>query len=574
MHSMLPSVYNVYRDFIWGGKNTKLAQQLYDTPPLTMDALCKRVPELMDKYQNTLWHIDERMNLLERVLISSNRDLGCLTQEVESSIRSLRSGAVESAHQTVVLGGPVYILNKAGTAKRLASLCAARGYNLATFFCLADYDIVQPELTNIRIPVMGSEGTLVSIPVPDGYEHSPVSVLPLPARDWYNQVEDEIRNTYRPMFKALEGVSRTLLEERLEQALSILRWSYTNSTTLAGWAARTLGRLLNIEGNLGTPLVSASSDDVRDLLVEGLEFLLARENRERFLTTFNEVTSLIEEKGYNPGIGFRRTDYVPFFYECPEETCNSARTELHYEDRGSTALLTGTCPSCSESVEIETSADTPYLGDIARNISLRVDSRQLAIDSIIPTVSHVGGPGETAYYAQVIPSARAISVPFPVFVKYPRVYFNTPWNEQLAKSLEERRLPVLHRKELFAINGKVAKHRKKNQVDEMNNELENLESLILECHTELNHRLREMESIIANASGEEATALLGLKMDLERYLSWTFGQFAEEKLGQESTWSWIEWAINSGFSDLFGPYDRAYIGQMKNGGTVFVNFSL
>ncbi|MHA2146962.1 MAG: hypothetical protein ACXAB0_16065, partial [Candidatus Thorarchaeota archaeon] len=78
----------------------------------------------------------------------------------------------------------------------------------------------------------------------------------------------------------------------------------------------------------------------------------------------------------------------------------------------------------------------------------------------------------------------------------------------------------------------------------------------------------------AVAKGKELEKLQLLKIDLERYLSWTFGQFAENKLGQESSWSWIEWAINSGFSDLFGPYERAFVGPMKNGATAFVNFSI
>lgn len=571
---MDPSIYNVYLDFIWRGANTELAQSLYNSPPLTLDTIVNQVPDLLEYYQRTLWHIDERMILLEKVLVSLNREFGCLTPQVMSNIEALRNGAVESAHQTVVLGGPAYVLNKAITAKRVSNLCSERGLSLATYFCLADYDVVQPELTHIRLPVMGSGGTLVSIPVPEGYENSPVSVLPLPSKDWYNQIEDEIRNTYRPMFKVLEGNSRIIFDERLEQALSVLRWSFINSTTLGGWATRVLGRLFNIEGNLGLPLVTASSDEFRDLLVEGIEFLLARENREKALAAFNETTTLIQNNGYNPGIGTRTADYVPFFYECPEAGCNKARTELHYEDQGATAILTGKCPSCAETIEIETSADTPYLGDIARNLSLRVDSRQIAIDSVIPTVVHVGGPGETAYYAQVIPSARAMSIPFPIFVKYPRVYFNTPWNEQLAKSLEENELPVLHRRELFGVMGRISKFRKKNQFDEMNNELGALESLIMESHSQLNDRLKGIESDIAKASGERVTALLNLKMDLERYLSWAFGQYAEEKLGQESSWAWIEWALNSGFTDLFGPYERAYVGPLKNGATVFVNFSV
>ena len=96
----------------------------------------------------------------------------------------------------------------------------------------------------------------------------------------------------------------------------------------------------------------------------------------------------------------------------------------------------------------------------------------------------------------------------------------------------------------------------------------------METHSQLNDKLKGIEADITESSGEKVSALLNLKMDLERYLSWTFGQYVEEKLGQESSWAWIEWALNSGFMDLFGPYERAYVGPLKNGATVFVNFSV
>ncbi len=569
---MVPSVNTIYHNFIWKGENEKLAAKLYSSPPITLDGFAERAANLLEQYTNTLWHIDEKMDLLEKSLIASNRELGCLTPEVKSSIESLKLGAVESAHQTVVLGGPAYILNKPITAKRIAELCAEKNVNLSTYFCIADYDIVQPELTKIRLPVFGQGGTLVSIPVPQGFENSPVNVLPLPGNEWYNQVEEDIRNSYRPMFKTVEGPSRRLLDERLEQALSITRWSYSNSSTLGEWVKRILGRLFNIEGNLGVPLVPASDPEIRELLAEGLEFLLARENRERFLKTFDQITTEIADAGFNPGMGRRGQDYVPFYYECTNKECNSSRTELHYEDQGNTALLTGKCPSCSEPIEIETSTDSPYLGEVSKNLSLRVDSRQMAIDTIIPTVVHVGGPGEAAYYSQVIPAAQAMSIPFPLFAKYPRVYFNTPWNEQLARELEEKGNTVLHRRDMFSLSGKVSRFRKKKRFDEMNEALSNLNSLILETHSKLNQEHDELEAEIAGKKGKEVESLLNHKFDLERYLSWAFGQITEGKLGQESSWSWIEWAINSGFGDLLGPYARAYVGQMKNGATMFVNF--
>lgn len=571
---MVPSVNTILQDFIWKGENKELADLLYGSPPITLDGFAERTRILRNQYANTLWHIDERMNLLEKILISSNRELGSLTPEVESSIRSLRQGAVESAHQTVVLGGAVYVLNKPITAKSIAQFTAEKGVNLSTYFCVADYDIVQPELTNIRVPVFGQGGTLISIPVPEGFENSPVNVLPLPGRDWYSQIEDDVRDSYRPIFKVLEGHTRNLFEERLEQALSITRWSYNNSSQFGEWIKRILGRLFNVEGNLGVPIVSASDPRIRELLTEGLEFLLARNNREIFIETVNQITSEIADAGFNPGMGSRSNDYVPFYYECPNNECHSSRTELHYEDRGSIAVLSGKCPTCSESIEIETSAESPYLGEVAKYLSLRVDSRQMAIDSIIPTVVHVGGPGEAAYYSQIIPAAKAMSIPFPLFVRYPRVYFNTPWNEKLARDLEKKEKTVLHRQDMFSLSGKVSKFRRKNQFENMNEALSNLSTLILETHSTLNQELALLKTEIEGKKGKEVEDLLNLKLDIERYLSWTFGQFAEEKLGQESSWSWIEWAINTGFGSLFGPYERAYVGPMKNGATLFINFAV
>lgn len=108
----------------------------------------------------------------------------------------------------------------------------------------------------------------------------------------------------------------------------------------------------------------------------------------------------------------------------------------------------------------------------------------------------------------------------------------------------------------------------------MNDHLVDMNQLILGTHSSLNERLGETTNKIAESSGKALEKLQLQKLDLERYLSWVFGQYADSKLGQESSWSWIEWAINSGFSDLFGPYERAYVGPMKNGVTVFVNFSV
>ena len=108
----------------------------------------------------------------------------------------------------------------------------------------------------------------------------------------------------------------------------------------------------------------------------------------------------------------------------------------------------------------------------------------------------------------------------------------------------------------------------------MNENLYELSKLILDTHSTLNGTLEDITGKATAVSSNEIEKLQLLKRDLERYLSWTFGQYTENKLGQESSWAWLEWAINSGFSDLFGPYERAYVGPMKNGATTFVNFAI
>jgi uncharacterized protein YllA (UPF0747 family) len=566
------SIMEVYQQFIWKGELNDLATYLYDSPVTTMGAVATRAYSLLQRYSNTDWHIEERLERTARALREANRRLGILTPKVKETIDHLQEGAVEAAHQSVVMGGPCYILNKAATAKSIATFGSSDDLQLTPYFFIADYDIVQPELTNIRTPNAGQEGNLVSIPIPPGYEYSPVSMIPLPGRQWYEQAEESIRHNYRPLLKSVDGHARTLVEERLEQSLSLTRWAYHNSNTLGEWSQRIIGHLLNLEGDLGVPLVPATDEEIRNLMTYGLELLLGKENRERFLAAHAEATSTIENQGFKPGIGMRDPTYVPFFFECSGKDCNRARIELSYSLSGSKALLTGKCPICNNVVEIEINADSPDLSEISDSLSLRVDSRQIAVDTLFPVVVHVGGPGETAYYAQVIPAAKALDIPFPHFVRYPRIYFNTPWNESLAGVLREKEFPVIHRPEMFKTLGKVGRFRKKNRFNEMNQALAEFEESLFKVHSELNNHHAELEA--KKNSGRVDESLLLTKIDVEKYLSWAFGQFTQEKVSQESTWSWIEWALNAGFPDLFGPYFRAHVDEMKNGATYFVNFIL
>ena len=571
---MDPSVSEVYQQFVWKGSLSELATQLYNSPPMTMGDVFDRASGLLDEYSTTNWHTEDRKRRVSETLLSINRELGALTPKVKENVGRLHTGAVEAAHQSVVMGGPCFVLNKAATATKIANLSRNKDTQLTSYFFIADYDIVQAELINIRTPNTGQKGNLVSFPVEEGYEHSPVSAIPLPDSDWYSQVEESIRSGYRPLVKPLSSQTRLLLEERLEQALALTRWGYSNSSTLGQWAGRILGRLFNVEGDLGMPLLPASDERIRPLLVDGLEFLLAKKNRERFLKAHEKATSLIVENGFSAGIGSRNDTYVPFYYECPGKECNKARTELSYQAEGKTAILKGKCPGCGERVAIEVDVDTPDLSEVSSQLSPRVDSRQIAIDTLLPVVAHVGGPGEAAYYAQVIPAAKALEIPVPMFLRYPRVYFNTPWNEELSNTLREKGYPTLHSPEMFKATGSIGRFRRKKKYDEMNSALDEFDNILIESLTSLNRKHAEMSHEKLGEPGKSSDDHLMTKLEVERYLSWVYGQFTQEKIGQEATWSWVEWAINSGFPDLFGPYFRAYVSEMKNGATYFVNFTI
>jgi uncharacterized protein YllA (UPF0747 family) len=548
---------------------------MYANPPKTMGMVIERIGELVKKYQASEWFDEAHFKSLKQGLLQASRSISSLTSDVKSNIDRLENGGIEAAHQSIAMGGPCYILNKAATATAVARFAQSSGHDIAPFFFVAEYDVVQPELTNIRTPLMGQEGNLISIPVPEGFEHSPVSSIPLPKdSDWYNQVEESIRASYRPMFKFLEGHARKLVDERLEQALNIISWAYTNSSTLSEWALHILGRLLNIEGSLGIPLLPSSSPILRQMMVKGMEYLLSQDVRETFLKVHADSTTLIKSSGFNPGMGERPSDYVPFYYECPQKQCHQSRTELHYEDKGSSVVLRGKCPTCDESIEIETSATSPVLEDFKTHLSPRVDTRQMIVDMMFPVLAHVGGSGESAYYAQVIPVAEALSIPFPMFLKYPRAYFNTAWNENLAKELSQKEITVLHRSEMFKLMGRVNKSRRKKNPDEMNTALAEFEVFHRESHSQLNVELSQKLEMLSTPEGRKDTELVNTRLEIERYLSWVFGQYTSGKFGQESTWSWIEWAISAGFPDLFGPYHRAYVPEMNNASTLFINFSL
>ncbi|MHA2425538.1 MAG: hypothetical protein ACXAEF_12175, partial [Candidatus Thorarchaeota archaeon] len=141
---MDPSITSAYDAFIWLEDTSGLVKKLYASPPKTMGIAIERISELAKKYHETDWFDDDHFKSLKQGLIQANKSLSALTDKVRVNIDRLENGGIEAAHQSVVMGGPCYILNKAATATAIARFAQEQGQDIAPFFYVAEYDIVQP----------------------------------------------------------------------------------------------------------------------------------------------------------------------------------------------------------------------------------------------------------------------------------------------------------------------------------------------------------------------------------------------------------------------------------------------
>jgi hypothetical protein len=348
-----------------------------------------------------------------------------------------------------------------------------------------------------------------------------------------------------------------------------------------------VGSLVNLEADLGVPILQFSTPEARRLFQPGYELLLAEPNRSRFVEASNRASELIEESGYRSSIGRRSEDYVPFYLECPGAGCHRTRVELVYHrDAGSaTAQVSGKCPKCGAVHEFSFDAGSPDLSEIADSISPRVDSRQVVVDSVIPVLAHVGGPGETSYYAEVIPAARALGVPFPAFLRYTRTFYNTPWNKRHSDGLQKRGYPTLMNEGLFSAIGRWVDARNAEDGIGLGEAHRGIREIIERTYDELLGELQDLQSEVEgirarlrepgdrDALIKEMGEKLGDAHRIDVYLSSAFGRFSPERFGQEVSWAWLDLAAASGVGDLMGVYLRLYNRDTPNSSMFFVNIT-
>lgn len=578
MESERPPAHMLYSESLEGGSRKGIAQALWGRIPPTMREAYGILAEIRDQYSTPLDALEE----LKRLAKAQLRRLGILTSRVEENIEAMHGGVIEGGHQPVLLGGPSLILNKVAYASCLSGL-GEEGF--VPLLYVADYDGVQPELAVIRVPSPSPRGLLISHPSGQELEGTPIWRLPNPPEAWVKETMERIRGNYRGLLKGEAPQTRDRALMSLDHALTIVRSAYHSTNTVSDWSTKILGSIFNLESDMGIPMLQFSAPGTRRLFQDGYELMLSEPNRSRFVEASNKASELIEQAGYRSSFGHRAEDYVPFFLECPNTGCQGIRVELKYlrAQSSTTASITGRCPSCGKTYEYSFNAGAPDLSDIIESISPRVDSRQVIVDSVIPVLAHIGGPGETGYYAEVIPAAGALGVPFPVFVRYTRTFYNTPWNEKASRSLKERGYPSLASDELFQAIGRWVEARNEGDGEKLWSAHHEIRSRIEKTHNALVDELRSIESELEGIktrlrdSVERAPLISemrkkqALALEIESYLSSAFGRFSQERFGQEVSWAWLDLAAAAGVSDLMGVFKRVYNEDTPNSSMFYVN---
>ncbi|MBD3205008.1 bacillithiol biosynthesis BshC [Candidatus Bathyarchaeota archaeon] len=572
----LPPVHEIYTNYVEKKQNEELAKRLWGSIPANMGEAFSCLEKMKEKYT-----ISPEISGFQKGLKEYHRRMGFLTGKVEESIETLSIGVVEGGQQPNCLGGPSLSLNKMAYAK---SLCELGGGYVPVFYH-ADYDGVQAELINIRLPSPSSRGLLISYPIPKGYENSPIYAVPNPEEEWLIDVIEKMESNYRGLLNGIESRKQENTQHNIEHIITILKTAYYSTDNLSDFAAKILGTLVNIEGDLGIPFVAPSIAEVRQYFQDGYELLLGESERSKFIESSNDVVRLIEDAGYKPQIGYRDEDYVPFFFECKTPDCHRSRVELKYKRTpgSSQSTISGKCSQCNEKYEFTVDPSSPDLSELIDWISPRVDSRQVIVDSIYPVLAHIGGPGETSYYAEVIPAVRPLNIPFPIFLRYTRTFYNTPWGEKMAGELRERGYKTILNDKLFNALGNWVEARNNGEAQKLAEAHKGIRESINLSYKELLESLdiieREIYEIKEKLSTSEDREPLIEELkekqresnNIEHYLSVAYGRFSPEKFGQEVSWAWMDLALTSGVTDVLGVYRRMYNKHTPNSSMFFVN---
>ena len=342
-----------------------------------------------------------RERAVEALIVPPGADAPRLESFVE-----LGGYMITTGQQPALFGGPLYNLNKALTAVRLAeALESTLGKPVIPVFWVASDDHDWAEANHTDVIGVDNELHRFSIDSPDPDVHPPIHRIPLgPTAE--DRAEEFLQSMPDTDFSG--------------EYFELIRGAFTSEATLSEGFHTVYQKLL---GRFGIFFTDSAGPAVKQ---HSAETLLEELDRcEEFETVLRASCDALEAAGYGIQVPILEGG-VNLFLEGP------AGRERIYRQDGGFRLRTSDTQLSADDVRARQAEDPVVLSP---NVLLRP-----VIESMIfPTLSYVGGPGEMAYFAQLGDYFRAHGLEMPIV--YPR-FGVTPVETKIRKVLQKFGLEV------------------------------------------------------------------------------------------------------------------------------------
>ena len=550
------------------GKSSWISDGMKDVLPQSMSNaifLAKKIRKEMEEDTNS----NEIKLALGKIFEKTNRRYNILTDKakrhLENFLTDENSLSLEVSHQPKFLGGERFLFNKIACGAAFSNL----DDHIIPIFYVADYDKVHSELIKTKFSQSDSpNGFSISVnpEIEKKFLGMRIRNLPLPSVSYLLEQFQEIRKKYSNSINScIKDIwHKKLLEERLEEALRLIKIAHNDAENYTDWFIKIIGVISNVIFDQGYLFISASDLEYKRLLTPFYEILL--ENQNKYVNNYVDLQNQFLEHNIHPPLRYIRQDFVPFFYECNNEQCYCKRSELTCQDYGSMIHVKCKCNHCGNIIDFSYEKNNPDLSEHASFFTPRVESRQYLISKTIRPAIHIAGTGETRYYTMGIPLIRRFdkNISLPVIYFYNKITMNTFITRKLEQDLIKLNIP----KFLESIKSLMKNLGKFNKLINKPTGFTPERAKIVEMLTNFKLYMSQIENVLVKFQLTEMTS--EQKNTISSYLSNMFGKISKEKHGQEAIFHWLDLGLKNGLSNLFKDFHRIYKPWLPPGMEVFL----
>ena len=512
---------------------------------------------------------DEIKYALGKIFENTNNKHNLLTDKAKRNLgrflTDINGLRLEVSHQPKFLGGERFLFNKIGCGAAFANL----DDSIIPIFYVADYDKVHSELIKTKFSQSDSpNGFSISVEpeVEKNFRGKRIRNLPLPSLSYLLEQFQEIKKKYGNSINSCleDNWHKKLLEERLEEALRLIKIAHNNAENYTDWFINIIGTISNVIFDQGYLFISASDIEYKKLLTPFYETLL--ENQSKYADTYIDLKNQFIENNIRPPLREIRRDFVPFFYECNTEGCHCRRLELTGQDYTSMIHVKCECKECGNLIDFSLEKDNPDLSEHVAFFTPRVESRQYLVSKTIQPAIHIAGTGEARYYTMGIPLIKRFdaNISLPVIFFYNKITMNTFMTRKLEQALVKLNVPNF----LDNIKGLMKNLGKFNKLLNKPKDYAQDRAKVIEIITNFKSYMTQLEIILEN---NQTTNMASEEKNLvSSYLSNMFGKISKEKSGQEVVFHWLDLSLKNGLSNLFKDYLQIYKPWLPPGMEIFL----